>query len=199
MMTPKKLVRPAYLLRFAAPIVLGLAGLLGACQNPNATLAQLGNFEDPFQLHALSGSPLIYPSALAIASRAPAHVDGTFAFDVAFDIDATGRIVLLPVSLVGQNPQGQRVVGLQVMGGTFENIGSAPTAGYNSDSVTYVKPGQPVTVQSAQIACQGQISPYLYAKFVVDSVNTPSRTLYGRMVVDINCGFRQLNIGLPTF
>ena len=199
MMTLKMFAKPAFLTRLAAPVVLGCTVLLGACDNPTANLAQLTNYESVFQVHALTGSPLIYPSALAIALRAPAHVDGTFSFDVAFDLNAAGQIVLVPVALVGQNPSGQRTVGIQVIPGGYDALTAAPKTGYNSDSVTVAKAGDAIAVQSTQIACQGRISPYLYAKIVIDSLNLPSRTLYGRTIVDINCGFRALTIGLPTF
>ena len=199
MMTLKMFATPAFLTRLAAPAVLGCTMLLGACDNPTGNLAQLSNYESVFQVHAMTGSPLIYPTAFAIALRSPAHVDGAFAFDVAFDLNAAGQIVLLPVALVGQNPSGQRTVGIQVIPGGYDALTAAPKTGYNSDSVTVAKPGDAIAIQSTQIACQGRISPYLYAKLVIDSINLPSRTLYARTIVDINCGFRALTIGLPTF
>jgi hypothetical protein len=46
--------------------------------------------------------------------------------------------------------------------------------------------------------CQFAINPNIYAKIVVDSVNLASRTLFLRLGLDPNCGFRSFAAGIPT-
>jgi hypothetical protein len=63
-------------------------------------------------------------------------------------------------------------------------------------------PGEVVVVQSAHnIAgelCQYALSPNVYAKIAVDSIDLASRTLFLRLGLDPNCGFRSFVTGLPT-
>ena len=126
-----------------------------------------------------------------------ARVDGSFSFDVAFDINAQGDIVLLPVGVVGQNPAGNRSVGILTPTGTFESATEAPLGGYTVDSVTVVKVGQTAIVRAQEAACALSPTPYYYAKLVVDSLDRSARTLFGRMLINSNCGFRSLTPGLP--
>ena len=63
-------------------------------------------------------------------------------------------------------------------------------------------PGETVVIQSAHNGdrdiCQFALSPYLYAKIAVDSVSLATRTLYLRLGLDPNCGFRSFASGIPT-
>ena len=47
-------------------------------------------------------------------------------------------------------------------------------------------------------ACANSISPYIYAKAVIDSVDIPTRKMFGHALVNLNCGFRGLGTGYPT-
>jgi hypothetical protein len=94
------------------------------------------------------------------------------------------------------------VVGLQKVSGSFDTVLEAPKDGYETDSALVMAPGEVVAVQSAHNfssdLCAYSISPNIYAKITVDSVNLASRTLYLRMGLDPNCGFRSLADGIPT-
>jgi hypothetical protein len=106
------------------------------------------------------------------------------------------------VRLVVSTPGGGRPVGLQKVPGTFETVTAAPRSGYETDSALVVALGETVVVQAphniAQEVCQFAISPNLYAKIAVDSVNLASRILYFRLATDPNCGFRSFANGIPT-
>jgi len=75
-------------------------------------------------------------------------------------------------------------------------VRSAPDAGYDTITVKTISPGTVVTaeiLQQTSLACVYSLQgSAMYAKFVVDSVNLPSRKLYVRHVIDGNCGFRSL-------
>jgi hypothetical protein len=157
---------------------------------------------DTLSVWALSGSPPSYPSAISIPRRQIVNVSAAASFDVALDINAAGQPVIYPVRLVVSTPGGGRPVGLQKVPGTFETVTAAPRSGYETDSALVVALGETVVVQAphniAQEVCQFAISPNLYAKIAVDSVNLASRILYFRLATDPNCGFRSFANGIPT-
>lgn len=175
---------------------------LNACGNPTSLRASLPTSTDSLSLFALSGTPAAYPSGLALVQRSPVRVDGSAGFDVAFDINANGDAVIYPVKLVVASPGTSRPVGLQKLAGTFEQITTAPSSGFELDSAVVMPVGQVVAVQSAHNIsgdlCQFALNPNIFAKVVVDSVNTASRVIYFKLGVDPNCGFRSFAVGIPT-
>lgn len=181
--------------------LVALAALAGACDGPSTTPGLSEDATQAFFVHALTGSPLDGSSALAFPARAVTRVDGTYNFDVAFDINTDGNVVLLPPELVGQNPAGNRLVGIITGIGTYDNITEAPLSGYTVDSVTVVSRGQAVAVQAQEPLCatSNPGAPYLYAKIVIDSVDLVGRGIYGRAMIGGDCGYRQLIPGFPAF
>ncbi|HEY1952326.1 MAG TPA: hypothetical protein VGG76_05925 [Gemmatimonadaceae bacterium] len=175
---------------------------LNACGNPTSLTASLPTSTDSLSIFALSGTPAAYPSGLALVQRAPVRVDGSAGFDVAFDINANGDVVIYPVKLVVASPSSARPVGLQKIAGTFEQITTAPNSGFELDSALVMPVGQVVVVQSAHNIsgdlCQFALNPNIFAKVVVDSINTASRVIYFKLGVDPNCGFRSFAVGIPT-
>jgi hypothetical protein len=177
------------------------AAMLGACNYASLASGQSENVTQPFFVHALSGSPLSTSNAITFPGRSTTRVDGTFNFDVAFDIDASGHVVLLSPELVGQNPGGNRLVGIQTGIGSYDNILEAPLTGYTVDSTTVVQRGQAVAVQAQEPTCTttNPTAPYLYAKIVIDSIDVVNRGIYGRAMIGGDCGYRQLIAGFPAF
>ena len=179
-----------------------VVAVLNACGDPTSLKANTPTVVDTLYVFALSGTPPSYPSGVSIIARQAVRVDGFGGFDVAFDIDAAGNAVVYPVKLVVAVSGGSRPVGLQKIPASFERILEAPQAGYESDSSLVLAPGETVVIQSAHNGqsdiCQFALSPYLYAKIGVDSVNLASRTIYMQLGLDPNCGFRSFASGIPT-
>jgi hypothetical protein len=175
---------------------------LNACGDPTSLQANASTSVDTLSVFALSGTPPSYPSGLSIVARQAVRVDGFAGFDVAFDINSDGNAVVYPVKLVVATPGGSRPVGLQKVTGAFETVLEAPKTGYETDSSLVLTAGETVVVQAAhnggQDVCQFALSPFLYAKIGVDSVNIPSRTIYFQLGLDPNCGFRSFATGVPT-
>ena len=185
-----------------AVIAVGLAAAgISACGDPTSIKASLLNSVDTLSVFALSGTPPNYPSGIALLSHQPVHVDGFALFDVAFDINADGNAVIYPVKMIVASGS-SRPVAMQTISQPFELVTEAPKTGYQSDSALVAPIGKTVVVQSAHNAaadlCQFAINPNIYAKIAVDSVNLASRTIYFRMGVDPNCGFRSFAEGIPT-
>jgi hypothetical protein len=188
--------------RLAVLATLCVVVVLNACGDPTNLRASSINSVDTLYVFALSGTPPTYPSGVSILGRSAVRVDGFAGFDVAFDIDASGKAVVYPVKLVVRNPGGSRPVGLQKVAGSFETVLEVPSTGYENDSSLVLAPGETVVIQSAHNGtndiCQYALSPYLFAKIAVDSVNLASRTIYLQLGLDPNCGFRAFASGIPT-
>lgn len=187
--------------RLAFLATMCLVVVLNACGDPTSLKANLPTSVDTLSVFALSGTPPSYPSGISILGRQAVRVDGFGVFDVALDIDAAGNAVVYPIRLV-VGAGGTRPVGLQKISATFETVLEAPATGYDTDSPVVLAPGETVAIQAAyndsRNICQFALSPYLFAKVGVDSVSLATRTIYIRMGVDPNCGFRSFASGVPT-
>jgi hypothetical protein len=176
--------------------------VLNACGDVTNLKATLPTMVDTLYVWALSGTPPTYPSGVSIVARQPVRVDGFAQFDIAFDINSSGNAVIYPVKLVVSTPGGSRPVGMQKVAGTFETVTEAPKTGYETDSALVMARRDVVVLETNHNAsgdiCQFQISPQLYAKVTVDSVNLSARTVFLRMAFDPNCGFRSFAVGIPT-
>ena len=188
--------------RLALLATMFVVVILSACGDVAGVKAALLTSVDTLSVFALSGTPPSYPSGLALLQRQPVRVDGFGNFDIAFDIDADGNTIIYPVKLVVSSPGGARPVGLQRVATVFDSLAEAPKTGYQSDSSYVLTPGQTLVVQSAHNnsgdLCQFAVNPNIYAKIAVDSVNLASRTVFLRMGLDPNCGFRSFATGIPT-
>jgi hypothetical protein len=130
------------------------------------------------------------------ASRTSA--DASFFFDVAFDIDASGNVVLLPQRTVASQLTSTHSVGLQKSAQAFDAITEAIKSGYRADTAMIVNAGQTVLVQVQDPACAVSIkSTSIYAKLIVLSVDKVARTMQIQYVSDPNCGFLSFEPGIP--
>lgn len=194
------IIAPALPLRIARALTpFAAAAALWACDDPFRPQADQPNVTQSFAAYALTGTPTSAPAALNLVNKAITRIDGGFDFDLAFDIDRQGRTVVLPLGLVGTPLGGARLIGLKRMAENFEGATEAPKTGYVFDSVMVVQPGAVLAVQAQEAMCQLSLTPYVFAKVVIDSVDTSARILYGRTLINLNCGFRQLTPGTPTF
>jgi hypothetical protein len=187
-------VRRATILMAAACLVF-----VAACEDPNANKATFTNADQPFAVAALTGSDVTAPAGLSLANRTVVRIDGVFDFDLAFDLNSAGQVVVLPVGKVGAPLSGTRFLGLKRGGVSYDQLTEAPKSGYISDSTMVITLGAGVVVQSQASNCVYSLTPYTFAKITIDSVNPVKRTLYGRALINLNCGLRQLTPGLPSF
>ena len=183
--------------RLSRVAVVVFAVLAVACGDPTRAKATYANSLASYTLFALTGTPAVAPNALNFfggSTRATA----SFTFDIALDIDATGKVVVYPVrALAGALAGTLKRVGLQTVSGAFDAVREVPATGYDTVSVRTITPGTVLAVELRdQSYCYSAISlvssQLLYAKFVVDSVNQASRKLFTRVVVDPNCGYRMV-------
>ena len=182
----------------AGALLLAASALaLAACSDPFKLKAQYANEPFTYSVYGMSGAgPANAPAALDLLGRSPMRVDGTFGFDIAFDFDGHGKILIIPQKLVGTPMSGARVVGLQRLSGSYESILEAPLHNWMLDSALAVIPGDVVGVRLSTASCVYQLSTEMYAKIVVDSLGSGG-LMYGRGVFNPNCGFRSYADGVP--
>jgi hypothetical protein len=175
-------------------VVVALAVLAVACGDPTKPKAIYANAPSSYALYAFTGAPVNAATAINFLGGA-ARADASFAFDVAFDLDASGKPVIYPVRAIASDLAGSvKRVGLQVVSGTFESVREAPETGYDTLSAQTVNPGTVLAVELLDLStCLYSLGGQtLFAKLTVDSVNATTRRLYARTVVDPNCGYRSV-------
>ncbi|MDF1502523.1 hypothetical protein [Roseisolibacter sp. H3M3-2] len=190
----------------ALAAVAGAALLAAACggEDPFAIRATLETSLDTVVVYPLRGGQSLFPTALDLFGRSavrPALRGGVAPnFDIAFDTDAQGRVLLYPARLVASPPGGSPRTGFQVTGTAFDALDIAPNSGYRFDSLQVVTAGQTVIVEAQGVStsglyCAGTSS--MHAKLVVDSVARGTGAVHLRVRNNPNCGFRGLTAGVP--
>jgi hypothetical protein len=186
-------------MRRFAPTLLAAAAILltAACGEPRRLPAQGEVRSGAVTVYALSGTDVSFPTALSLFEIFPVRASGVFDFEVAFDINAAGDVVVYPMALVAQSPAGLRRVGLLEVEGTFEEVTSAPRAQYVYDEPVILEENGDVVVIESQVPCSYPYPQLIFSKLVVDSVKVAQRAIYARVVTDPSCGFRSFLPGLP--
>jgi hypothetical protein len=167
--------------------------------------------DDPFRPVATSENVITTLNVAALSSgiEAPSAVDfvnlrtlrpsldgtGSPNFQMAFDLTTDGRIRLLPVLEVLNPPSGAGTVGLVRVGTAFDDLGRAPTGGFVSDSTVTTAIGETWVVRINPGLCS--FGDPFYAKLVVDAANLVTRRMTVRVLINRNCGYRDLTVGLP--
>lgn len=167
-----------------------------ACGDPvSLPPATFENVVDTVVLAALTGTPISAPSAYDMVFGSTVRTDRTAAFDVAFDIDATGTARLYPAATLGLASD----AGLLRRAEAFAAITSAPLEGYVSDTAIAATPGLVFVGRSRSSNAQCVFGTALprYGKFHVLAVDLPARTVTLELLVDLNCGYRGLEPGTP--
>jgi hypothetical protein len=188
--------------RLAAPTAFGAFVLMvaaAACGNFTGVPASLPTVADTGIVYALNGAPPGAPTALHIFSGTLLAADANFVFDVAFDIDSTGKVVYLPQRAVASGLSTTHTVGLQTQSVAYDSLSSAPASGYRADTALVTNPGVTVVAQSSDPnACSVSLTgTTIYAKIVVTAVDPVARQLKVKFTVDPNCGFRSFASGVP--
>jgi hypothetical protein len=187
--------------RFAAPFAL--LTTLAACGDNDGVIgiANNQNVERTTAVYALSGTSASLPAAYYFISeslvRPQLLTTGTVNFEIAFDIDAEGRVALLPARVVvPDSPGGTPSVGIQKSTVAFDEVQRAPDRNYVRDSTFTAQVGDTFVIQLLSSGCT--FGDPLYAKLIIDSINLAERRIQFTSMVNRNCGFRGLVPGLPT-
>lgn len=177
-----------------------------ACGDPFQITAPFQTVTERFAVRTLTQTPTSARVAWRIGAFTRYRLDSLGEqFDVGFDIDAAGRLLAVPSRRVTVSPPGTVYsapsVGLQVSSTVYQSVDRAPETGYTVDSAIVIAKGQAVIVRSNSNFCSVQNTggTQIFAKFVVDSINTATRELYVRSTIQPSCGYRSFAEGRPTF
>ena len=145
-------------------------------------------------LYALSGTPVTTPSGYNIQFRQVVRTDqAPQGFDFAFDIDTAGRPVLLPTHAMNL-PRGS---GIQLTTVSFDSVTVAPVQNYNSDSAVVMDSNAVAILHSRPLVCSFGITAIFYSKLHVLAIDTVARRIDFKILSNVNCGYRGLEVGLP--
>lgn len=187
----------ARLLRATPALALLLAA--SACEDPFALTATRQNVNVSLEAWALSGTSPTLPSALLVPVSTMSRLDAAGSFDLAFDIDGGGNVVVLPVGSVVVALAGTRPVAFQRPALAYDAILEAPRNGWTSDSALVLGVGDLFLVRVPTQFCQFDFRQEIYAKYRVDSIFPAERRLRISGRVNPNCGFRSFQDGIPEF
>jgi len=179
--------------------IAAMAGI-SACRGLTSVEASFDNVSDSLDFYAINGAPPGAPTAINLYSGIASHANQVFAYDIAFDINAAGSVVLIPARLLATQFSTPYSVGLQRVAGTsFSALDHAPKDGYVVDSVLVVGVGAVVAIESHDAArCGFAIKGQTYfSKLVITSVDLTTRKIGTKIGVDRNCGFRSFADGRP--
>ncbi len=182
--------------RLAALVLLAL---LPACgdDDPFRGSATTSNTVAHFSLAAFS-TGAIAPTAIDLLNQRPVRPELQAAgtnFQLAIDVNAQGQVSLLPVLTVLNPPTGALSVGLQRSPLAFDAVGRAPTGGYVTDSVRTAAPGETWLLQLQTPNCV--FGDPFYGKLEIEGINLATRRAVVRLMINRNCGYRDLIEGLP--
>jgi hypothetical protein len=177
-----------------------VATLALACGDFTGVPASLPTITDTGTVYALNGAPAGAPAGLHVFTGTIVPVDQSFSFDVGFDIDSTGAIVIYPQRTVATAlSTTTHSVGLQTVRDTFAAVLTAPKSGYRADTALVTQRNVVVLVQASDNGVCGLAvtGTSLYAKFEITEVNRLTRQLKIRWTADPNCGFVSFQPGVP--
>jgi hypothetical protein len=167
-----------------------------ACNGTQLAPAQVINTVDTVTMGSLTGAALQYPSAFDITVGQPVRTDQTSAFDFLYDIDSLGRHVLLPLHAItglgnttGNNPGFIRETA------TFDQITVAPSDPYLTTDTLVIASGD-VLIARSRVACYLGVPQY--AKLQVLDFDDALKTVRLEVLSDTNCGYKNLQPGVPT-
>lgn len=187
------LERPRTLLVAAVAITA-----LAACDDSTGIRASSNNTEASLKVYAMNGTPLTLPAAVLLRNGAAVRVDGNFSFDMAFDLNAAGLVVIYTQRMVANEFAFTHRVGLQTRVAPFDEVIRAPTSGYVYDSLLTLGPGEVVLVDVLDPICAGSfLGANVRGKMRVDSVDKVNRSIFLHVLANPNCGFRSLVQGTP--
>lgn len=180
---------------FLLPVAAAAAASF-AC-NSNLVSATFSNVVDTVTLGALVGTPVTVPSAFSVIDGRAIRSDQTSAFDFAFNIDAGGQPVFLPLALLGLTPKTSSAPGLRTSTLAFGDILTAPSDGYVTQDTVHIAVGDRFLLRS-RVTCSILGGVPEYGKLEVLDIDTTERTVTFQVLTDNNCGYKDLTTGIPA-
>lgn len=182
---------------FSAFCALTAAAALEGCGDPLSLLpARIENREDTVRVWAATETPLNLPSGYVIPSRQRVRLDQVSSFDFIYDVDPAGRTILLPLGAVVNTGTAGGIPGFIETPTPFDQITIAEQLGYVTKDTVVAAVGKVYYVRATVDGSCSLGVPY-YAKMEILAMDASERSMTFRIVTNINCGYRGLELGLP--
>jgi len=185
-----------------APAALAAIAFTAGCDN-TLTLppAAIPNDIDTLTLYALQGTAISDPSGFDVVLGLTSRTDRqSEQFDIAFDIDETGRALIFPTTALGLPGES----GIQSSNKQFADITLAPLEDYEVEDPLEVGVESVFIVRSRPDAGLGAAACAFflgrlprYGKFRVLSIDSVERNIVMEILINANCGYRGLEVGVP--
>jgi hypothetical protein len=174
-------------------VALLLAAL--ACSDSNGLPdATLPNVERTDTLYSLVGTPVSTPSGYALEGGRRVRTDQSEAFDFVYNVESDGRRVLVPRGALGIDPANSVNPGFRARTESFEDITVARSTSYITDAAVPIAVGERYEVRG-RVTCG--IGVPKYAKLEILTFDDVAKLVTFRILIDDNCGFKNLEPGLP--
>jgi hypothetical protein len=175
-----------------------LAGLVAACGSEDF-LADPTEANDTVRvtLGALLSTPVTTPSGYRTSptlGSGPVRLDLSTDLEFIYDIDPVLGPALYPAEAKGLLTHSSTNPGLQRMAVPFDSLHQARSNGYILDVPLAVDSGDVFLVRS-RVRCS--IGVPIYSKLQVVGVDSVAHTMTFLIMVNGNCGYRDLDFGLP--
>lgn len=174
--------------------LLAAAALLTACSEDELPAATIANKVETFTIGALLSTPVGTASGFRVSGASLVRTDLSSSYDFLYDIDAVVGPAFYPAEITGVIPPSDANPGLLLTTTPFDSIHSAKSNGYVTDAVVPVDSGSVLYLRSA-VSCG--IGVPNYGKLEVLSIDTAAHTLTFQVLVNDNCGYRGLDVGIP--
>ena len=174
--------------------LLALSAVAACSDNDNLPDPTDENLVDTVTVGSLTDTPITTASGFSVSLGA-IRTDLSPDFDFAYDIQgepATGTSVILPRAALGIVSSSSAEPGIMLRTETFDQIEAAPSNGYITEEAVPVAMGNVYVVRS-RVVCN--IGVPIYAKVEVIGLEDNSLTL--KVLANTNCGYRELQPGLP--
>jgi hypothetical protein len=189
------MLRPFF---FRCSSALAATVFVGTACGGDITLppATIPNRIDTVGLWALNGTPIGTPSALDLLTGLVIRPELGASFDLAFDIDSAGTAQLIQSGVLGLGG----ISGLLETERAFDDVLRAPVDDYVIDTPFALAVGDVLVARSRSTSggCSVLVGSLpRYAKIEVLTVDTVARTVSLQIMVNLNCGYRDLVEGVP--
>jgi hypothetical protein len=183
-------------LTFIAAAVVAVAA---ACNDPFAINATIDNTVDTLELFDVRQSPVTVPSGYVLTLRArtrPGVDQPVYNFDFLYRIDPQAGPQFVPFGAVAAGDSVTGRPGFRTTDLTFDAIKVAEQTGYQTSQPVNLSVGSTFFVRSG-VPNTCFLGIPNYAKLEVISFDPSARSVKFRILVDINCGYRGLEPGIP--
>jgi hypothetical protein len=169
-----------------------------ACSDANdLPRATIENEERTDSLWALVETPVSSPSGYSVEGSRRIRTDLSVEFDFAYNIQPSGEHVFLPRAALGIDTANSVNPGFVPRTESFNAITTPPTGGYVTEAAVPIAAGQRYVVRSRITPACSNLGVPKYAKIEILELDDLRRIVRFRILVNDNCGFRNLEPGLP--